>query len=121
MISIFGGFSGMGLRLGAEYDLLADSDVESNIISARVNYGVRENLDVFVRFDTYDPDAKYTYDKDIYDEEVHEDKLSSNYIIAGIIFNCGNGLSVAPNVRMRSYEDEKNSTIDYNVNFEFKF
>ena len=109
MISAFGGFSSMGLRLGAEYDLLTKGDVESNIISVSANYGVRDNIDAFFRYD-------------IYDDNDSENNKGENYLIAGIIFNCGSGLSVAPNVRMTSYEESaKDALNEYKVNFQFKF
>ena len=109
MISAFGGFSGMGLRLGAEYDMLTKGDDEYNIISVSANYGVRDNIDTFFRYD-------------IYDDNDSENKKCTNYLIAGIIFNCGSGLSAAPNVRMTSYEDSSNvATNEYKINFQFKF
>ena len=44
------------------------------------------------------------------------------YIIAGIILNCGSGLSVAPNVRITIYEDtNKEVSNEYKLNFQFKF
>ena len=54
MISAFGGFSGMGLRLGAEYDMLTKGTIESNIISVSANYAVIDKMDVFVRYDMTD-------------------------------------------------------------------
>jgi len=109
MISAFGGFSSMGLRLGAKYDLLTEGDVESNIISVSVNYGVRDNIDSFFRYD-------------MYDDNDSENKMGKNYLIAGIILNCGSGLSVAPNMRMTSYEDSSiDTTNEYKINFQFKF
>ena len=116
MISVFGGYAGMRLRLGAEYDLLTQGDTTANIISISANYGIKENLDAFVRCDIYDLDTQYTY------SEEDEGKLSSNYIIAGIVFNCGNGLSVAPNVRMTSFEKSaRDSKNEYKINFQFIF
>ena len=109
MISAFGGFSGMGLRLGAEYDLLTKGDAESNIISVSANYDLKDDMDVFVRYDIYDPDTKAKNDGD-------------NYLIAGIILNCGSGLSVAPNVRITTYEDtDKEVSNEYKINLKFKF
>jgi hypothetical protein len=123
MASVFGGFSGMSLRLGAEYDMLTKAGgYEANIISVSANYGVSENLDAFVRIDMHDPDTKYTYDKETYAEDDDKNKLSSNYIIAGIVLACDGGISVAPNLRMVNYEntDDKFET-EYKVNFQFKF
>ena len=123
MVSVFGGFAGMGLRLGGEYDMRTKAGgYEANIISISANYGVRENLDAFVRIDMHDPDTKYTYDKETYAEEDDKDKLSSNYIIAGIVLACDGGISVAPNLRIVNYENaEKDSEMEYKVNFQFKF
>ena len=54
---------------------------------------------------------------------IEEDKgrLSSNYLIAGIIFNCGNGLSIAPNARMTFVEDGTKDPNEYKINFQFIF
>ena len=120
MISVFGGFSGKGSRLGAEYDLRHQGDTESNIISISSNYDITDYLDAFVRYDIYDPDTKYTYKIETYIEE-DKGRLSSNYLIAGIIFNCGYGLSVAPNIRMTFVEDGTKDFNDYKINFQIKF
>ena len=109
MISAFGGFAGMGLRLGVEYDMLTKGDTESSIISVSANYSFMDNKDIFLRYDMYDGDTSV-------------DKDGSSYIITGILLSCGNGLSVAPNIRMTSYEDTVKETIsEYKVNFQFKF
>ena len=109
MISAFGGFYGMGLRLGVEYDILTKGTTESSIISVSANYSFMDNKDIFLRYDMYDVDTSV-------------DKDGSTYIIAGILLSCGNGLSVAPNIRMTSYEDTVKETInEYKVNFQFKF
>jgi len=122
MASVFGGFAGMGLRLGGEYDMLTKAGgSEANIISISANYGIRENLDVFVRIDMHDPDAKYTYDKETYAEDDDKNKRSSNYIIAGIVLACNGGISVAPNIRMTTFENETEALMEYKVNFQFKF
>ena len=122
MISIFGGFSEKGVRIGAEYDQLGQGDAEENIISISANYAIRESLDAYIRYDLYDPDANYTYKQETYVEGDDKDKLSSNYIIAGILFNCGNGLSAAPNIRITSVENSvKDFTTEYKINFQFIF
>jgi hypothetical protein len=109
MISAFGGFAGMGLRIGAEYDMLTIGSTESSIISVSANYSFMDNKDIFLRYDMYDGDTSV-------------DKDGSNYIITGILLSCGNGLSVAPNMRIKSYEDDsKESITEYKVNFQFRF
>ena len=109
MRSTFGGFSGMGLRLCGESDILTQGTVESNIISVSANYGIKNNMDAFIRYDMFD-------DNDL------DNKNGNNYLIAGVVIKCNNGISVAPNIRITSYEshtmvDEK----EYKVNFQFKF
>ena len=110
MISAFGGFSGLGLRLGAEYNILTkENNHEENIISISVNYGIIDNIDAFVRYDMYN-------DNDL------DNKNGGNYLITGVLFNCNNGLSVAPNIRMTSYEDNSNDALnEYKINIQFKF
>ena len=93
MASAFGGFSGMGLRLGVEYDMLTKGDTESSIISVSANYSFMDNKDIFLRYEMYDGDTSV-------------DKDGSSYIITGILLSCGNGLSVVPNVRIKSYEND---------------
>ena len=70
MASLFGGFAGMGLRLGGEYDMLTKGSVESNIISVSANYTVRDNIDIFARYD-------------MVDDNDNTDKNGENYLITG--------------------------------------
>ena len=110
MISAFGGFSGMGLRLGAEYDILTKAgDNEEKIISFNANYTLKDNLDVYVRYD-------------MWDDNTTNINNGENYLIAGILFNCDNGLSIAPNMRLTSYEESsKDAVNELKVNFQFTF
>jgi len=109
MTSVFGGFAGMGLRLGGEYDLLTKGSVESNIISVSANYTVRDNIDIFARYD-------------MVDDNDETDKNGNNYLVTGIVLACDGGISVAPNLRMINYENaDKDSEMEYKVNFQFKF
>ena len=108
MISAFGGFAGMGLRIGAEYDMLTIGSTESSIISVSANYSFMDNKDIFFRYDIYDGDTS-----------VEED--GSSYIITGILLSCGNGLSVAPNMRIESFENDSDSITEYKINLQFKF
>jgi len=108
MTSLFGGFSGMGIRIGGEYDMQTIGGVNSNIVSVSTNYTVRDNIDVFVRYDIYDGDTSIDND-------------GENYLVAGIVLTCDGGISVAPNVRTTTYEDETEALTEYKVNFQFKF
>ena len=109
MISAFSGFSGMGLRLGAEYDMRTKAgDYESNIISVSANYKVRDNIDIFARYD-------------MVDDNEDTNKNGENYLITGIILIYDGGISVAPNIRMTTFENETEALTEYKVNFQFKF
>ena len=111
MISLFGGFSGLGLRLGGQFNMLKEGGIESQIISVSSNYSMTDKLDAFVRYDMFDPNT----------DEIDGWKDNSTYLIAGIQLSCGNGLLVAPNIRMESYEDDLDSATEYKINFQFKF
>ena len=108
MTSVFGGFAGMGIRIGGEYDMQTISGVNKNIISVSANYSVRDNIDIFTRYDIYDGDTSIDND-------------GENYLVTGIVLTCDGGISVAPNVRMTTFEDDSDSSTEYKVNFQFKF
>ena len=108
MTSIFGGFAGMGLRLGGEYDMLTKDSFKSNIISVSANYAVRDKIDIFARYD-------------MIDDNDDTNKNVKNYLVTGIVLTCDGGISVAPNVRMTTSEDASDSSTEYKVNFQFKF
>jgi hypothetical protein len=108
MTSLFGGFAGMGLRLGGEYDMLTIGSVESNIISVSANYAVIDKIDIFARYD-------------MVDDNDDANKNGKNYLVTGIVLTCDGGISVAPNVRMTTFENETEALTEYKVNFQFKF
>jgi len=111
MASLFGGFAGMGLRLGGQFNMLKEDGIESQIISVSSNYSMTDKLDAFVRYDMFDHNT----------DEIDGWKDNSTYLIAGIQLSCGNGLLVAPNIRMESYKDDLDSATEYKINFQFKF
>jgi len=108
MTSVFGGFAGIGLRLGGEYDMQTKDGINLNIISVSTNYAVRDNIDIFTRYDIYDGDTSIDND-------------GENYLVTGIVLDCDGGISVAPNMRMTTSEDASDSSTEYKVNFQFKF
>ena len=109
MTSLFGGYSGMGLRLGGQYNVRTKGNIESNIVSISANYNVRDNIDIFTRYDMVDDN-----------DDIN--KKGENYLVTGIILTCDRGISIAPNLRMTNYENTaKESETEYRVNFQFKF
>ena len=106
MTSVFGGFAGMGIRIGGEYDMQTISGVNKSIVSVSANYAVKDKIDIFARYDIYDGDTSIDND-------------GENYLVTGIVLTCDGGISVAPNVRMTTYEND--SLTEYKVNFQFKF
>jgi len=82
--------------------------INSNIISVSANYAVRDNIDIFTRYDIYDGDTSIDND-------------GENYLITGIVLDCDGGISVAPNMRMTTFENETEALTEYKVNFQFKF
>ena len=108
MTSLFGGFAGMGLRLGGQYNMLTENTKESKVVSVSSNYGLKENINVFTRYD-------------MWDDNDEDKKNGKNNLITGIVLTCGSGLSMAPNMRMTSFEDNSDSVTEYRINFQFKF
>ena len=127
LIGLFGGYSGNGLRVGGEYDIYTHSlgdinstyaynlhintEITSQIMAFYASYKITSKLEGLVRYDMYDPNT----------DEIDEGKDNSTYLIAGIQLSCGNGLLVAPNIRVESYEDDLDSATEYKINFQFKF
>ena len=108
MTSLFGGFAGMGLRLGGQYNMLTENTKESKVVSVSANYGLKENINIFTRYD-------------MLDDNDEDKKNGKNNLITGIVLTCGSGLSMAPNMRMTSFEDNSDSVTEYRINFQFKF
>ena len=65
-------------------------------------------MDIFFRYDMDGGDPDDSTDGD-------------NYLIAGAVLNCGSGLSVAPNIRMTSYNNNAESISEYKINVQYKF
>ena len=108
MTSLFGGFAGMGLRLGGQYNMLTENTKENKVVAVSANYGLKENINIFTRYD-------------MLDDNDEDKKNGKNNLITGIVLTCGSGLSMAPNMRMTSFEDNSDSVTEYRINFQFKF
>ena len=90
--SVTGVFAGMTkgkVRIGADYDLLKDNglDITKSIISVYGILAVQPNLNLFARFDQWDPNT--TIDDD-----------GESYIIAGVDYLPVKGFYIAPNFRL---------------------
>lgn len=110
VLGLFAGFSGMGIRIGAEFDRMKDdgSDVTKQIGAIYGRYQLSDDIEVFGLYDLYDPNTD-------------ENDNNENYIIAGFSYSPGKGLIIAPNIRYISYEDDTDSKTLYVVNIRFKF
>lgn len=104
VIGVFGGYAGNSFRGGVEWNQKNDtgSEITSQITSVYGSYQVKQNLGVFLKYDMVSPNTN----------ESSEDK---NYLIAGMEYSPGKGLTIAPNYR-KSGDDSA-----IMVNFEFKF
>ena len=105
---VFGAFQLMKLRLGAEFDMrtIGGPETKNMIISAYANYALYSKLDIFARFDNYDPNTDLADDANI-------------YVIAGVDYKPGKGLYIAPNIRYVKPEAGSAQTI-FKLNFQFK-
>ena len=108
MMSLFGGFAGNGIRLGGEYGVNTKGDDKETFISVSANYGLKDNMDLFARYDMHDPNVDVEKDGD-------------NYLITGVVYDCGSGLSISPNMRMASHENDTDSITEYKLNVQYKF
>jgi len=108
MMSLFGGYASSGLRVGAEYNTKTTGNDKLSLISLCANYAFKEDMGLFFRYDMDGGDQDDSTDGD-------------NYLIAGAVLNCGSGLSVAPNIRMKSYNNNAESTSEYKINVQYKF
>jgi hypothetical protein len=96
---VFGGYAGGGLRTGIEFSQLDDGGNSVSLLSFYGSFHLLGHNDLFVRFDRSDDE---------------------NYLIGGVSCQPVAGLTVAPNLR-HSTVDGDNSTIEYHLDFQFKF
>ena len=101
MLSMFGGFSFNGFRVGAESDFLTENNILQNLTSLTSAYIINNKIDAFARYDVLENDG---------DE--------FKYFISGFVYDCGSGLLVSPNVRTTHYAADE---FVYSLNFQFTF
>jgi hypothetical protein len=82
--------------------------ISEQIISLYANFSALENLDIFGRFDMFDPDTDFSND-------------AANYFIGGFNYEPTKGLSIAPNIRYTDYQaNGVDSDVEFKLNFQFK-
>ena len=101
-LSMFGGFSFNGLRVGVESDFLTENNIIQNLTSLTSVYSINNEIDAFARYDV-----------------LENDDQKFKYCISGIVYNCGSGLLVSPNVRTTN--DDDTDDFVYSVNFQFTY
>lgn len=109
LVGGFGGLSTDKFRAGAEFERLVNSgsDKTGQILSVYGNFHLLANVELFGRYDSYDPD-------------VAADKDGKSYIILGASYSPAKGLTIAPNFRYVDYQDGTTATKLYKINFEIK-
>ncbi|MFA7330068.1 MAG: hypothetical protein WC326_03235 [Candidatus Delongbacteria bacterium] len=123
VLGVFGGWAGMGARLGLEYDTKTTTgatDLVQTILGVTANYKLPvAGLEAFFRLDLYDPNTDDVADNA--GTPLDESKNNETTILAGVKLSPVKGLVIAPNLRLTSYEDsDRDALTYYRVNFEFK-
>ena len=95
LFSLYGGFAFKGIRIGSELDF----SEEKELTSVYLNYLVNRKINIFSRYDVLD-----------------EDNDESTYFVSGLVYNCGSGILVSPNIRKSN-----NNDLVYKLNFQFTF
>lgn len=136
VLSIYSGYAGNKLRIGAEFDMhkgtydtptptsnisepIMESEIMTkSIIATYASYKLSDTFEVLAYIDLYDP---WTESIDNIDtNDINEARDSETNIIAGFSYHPGKGLTITPNVRM-SIPEEGNTIMQFMMNFEFKF
>jgi len=112
VFSLFGGFAEGAVRVGVEFDnrMTGGTELTERIIGINANYDLTERASVFTYYDNFDGDTGANLG-------------SENYLILGSVYQIGDGLRIAPNVRLnwQGGTGSEESTTVYNVNFEFRY
>jgi hypothetical protein len=113
VMGLFGGWAGMGARLGAEFDTKTTTgavDVTEQIIGLYATYKLPISMDVdlLLQMDMFDPNTD-------------ADDDGQTELIVGAKFYPAKGLVIAPNMKTTSFEvSGSDPATYYRVNFEFK-
>ena len=116
VMGVFAGFAGSGARVGFEYNMGTDLDLDdyginSSLMSFYGSYdlsSVLEGLTAMVKYDMLDTDTK-----------VETDETTTNLMV-GVSKKCSNGLTVSPNM-LQTTVGENEATTAVNVSFLIEF
>ena len=129
VMGLFGGFSSSGFRGGFEYNLgtdlnliVVDDDSETTGVDETVFYGSSSSLMSF--YGTYNLSfvdglsaiIKYN----MIDTDVDTDDTETSTLLAGLSYQCAEGLLVSPNMLQTTIGDEDPTTA-INLTFKFNF
>jgi hypothetical protein len=139
VMGIFGGFSRFGARVGFDYNIGTDLDLEfieddentpgidetifygesSTLMSFYANYSLSfiEGLSVIGRYDMLDASIEDNANTSDIDESA-EDNVTT--MTAGLIYHCTDGLSIAPYI-VQTTVGTGNPMMDFNLSFQFQF
>jgi len=103
ILGIFGGLAGKSFRIGAEYDYLDDSQNSNDfsIVSIYSTYKLSKYNEIFIRIDQT------------------TNEMEDGKYIFGLKLEPAAGIKIAPNLRYAFDKDE--NSLEYGLNFEFKF
>ncbi|MCH8011421.1 MAG: hypothetical protein IIA61_05665 [Candidatus Marinimicrobia bacterium] len=109
LYGVFGVYAKNGIRVGGELERFntAGPNIYQQMIVVYGNFNLNEKLEVFGRFDIYDPDTD-------------TEKDGENYAIVGVGYKPGKGLVIVPNLRLIMPEDGDKTTL-FKLNFMFEF
>jgi hypothetical protein len=125
VMGLFGGWAGMGLRAGLEFDTKTTTgatDLTEQIIGLYGDYKLpfAPGFAVYGSLDMFDPNTDDVVDNAA-TTAVDESKNNETALIVGAKWAPVKGLIIAPNLKMVSYEDsDKDALTHYRINLEFK-
>ena len=124
VMGLFAGYAGSGARVGFEYNMGTDLDLDdygssSSLMSVTANYNLPFGKDIsaFARYDMLDPGVEDLDNTTDIDESSSDDETT---LLAGLIFKCANGMTISPNVVMSTVGDN-DAESTFHLTFQLKF
>ena len=124
VISVFGGFSGYGVRVGFDYNIGTDLDISeygssSTLMSFYGNYDlsfILDDMSTYLKYESLDRGIDDVTATEV-DESIDD---NTSTMLAGIIFKCADGITFSPSMSQTTQGDTDPVTgIDLNFQFQF--